>query len=116
MKTVDGYYESEVKFIIDSSLKALVENPKRKFIYVEQYVTQTLPSPACLFLLFSAIIVLLVLHVLHLVLFSVVFFVVTNGRAFFTRWWYDPNTSDQQREQMKKVVSEGRWEFVLGRS
>jgi hypothetical protein len=70
LETVEGYYQSAVKHIIDTSLAALIANPTRKFIYVEQ--------------------------------------------AYFTLWWNDPNTSDQQRAQMKQVVSEGRWEFIIG--
>jgi hypothetical protein len=70
LQTVTGYYQSQVKHIIDTSLQALLDNPKRKFIYVEQ--------------------------------------------SFFTRWWYDPNTSDAQRTSLKKVVDNGQWEFVLG--
>jgi len=70
LQTIEGYYQSEVKHIIDTTLAALLENPSRKFIYVEQ--------------------------------------------AYFTLWWNDPNTSDQQRAQMKQVVNEGRWEFIIG--
>jgi hypothetical protein len=68
LMTIEGYYQSQVKHIIDTSLAAMLANPSRKFIYVEQ--------------------------------------------AYFTLWWNDPNTSDQQRAQMKQVVSEGRREFV----
>jgi hypothetical protein len=70
LETVEGYYQGQVKHIIDTSLAALIANPARKFIYVEQ--------------------------------------------AYFTLWWNDPNTSDQQRAQMKQVVSQGRWEFIIG--
>jgi len=70
LETVEGYYHSQVKHIIDTALACLIDNPVRKFIYVEQ--------------------------------------------AYFTLWWYDPNTSDQQRTQMKQVVSQGRWEFIIG--
>jgi len=36
LETIEGYYSSEVKNILDTVLEALVANPDRKFIYVEQ--------------------------------------------------------------------------------
>eukprot|EP00026_Physarum_polycephalum_P013878 Phypoly_transcript_14331.p1 GENE.Phypoly_transcript_14331~~Phypoly_transcript_14331.p1 ORF type:complete len:219 (-),score=21.47 Phypoly_transcript_14331:218-874(-) len=38
LKTIDGYYESEVKHILDTVVSSLAANPNRTFIYVEQYV------------------------------------------------------------------------------
>lgn len=70
LKTIEGYYESEVRSILDTTVAALIENPKRKFIYVEQ--------------------------------------------AFFYRWWVDKRTSNQQREDLRKLVKNGQWEFVIG--
>jgi len=36
LMTVEGYYLSQVKNILDTSVASLVANPQRKFIYVEQ--------------------------------------------------------------------------------
>jgi hypothetical protein len=34
--TIDGYYEQQVKNIFDTTVASLMQNPERKFIYVEQ--------------------------------------------------------------------------------
>eukprot|EP00026_Physarum_polycephalum_P001546 Phypoly_transcript_01548.p1 GENE.Phypoly_transcript_01548~~Phypoly_transcript_01548.p1 ORF type:complete len:1071 (+),score=169.08 Phypoly_transcript_01548:77-3289(+) len=34
--TIDGYYQQQVKHILDTTVASLMENPDRKFIYVEQ--------------------------------------------------------------------------------
>lgn len=35
-------------------------------------------------------------------------------RAYFTRWWFAETTSEIQRNNLRQLVKEGRWEFVLG--
>jgi hypothetical protein len=45
-----GYYESEVKHILDTVVSSLAADPNRTFIYVEQYISPLLPlsSPSSL--------------------------------------------------------------------
>jgi lysosomal alpha-mannosidase len=35
LRTVDQYYNTEVQFIFDTCIRALLNNPDRKFTYVE---------------------------------------------------------------------------------
>jgi Glycosyl hydrolases family 38 N-terminal domain len=69
-QTIDGYFEDQVHYVIDTAIEALMVNPTRKFIYVEQ--------------------------------------------AYFWRWWHAESTTDIQRDNLRSLVKQGRWEFVLG--
>ncbi|KAK7113101.1 lysosomal alpha-mannosidase-like [Littorina saxatilis] len=66
--TVDQYYYERVQYILDSVIPELVNDPSKRFIYVEI--------------------------------------------AFFSRWYREQN--DFMRHTVKRLVSEGRLEFILG--
>lgn len=76
LKTVDQYYygskpliqKAGVQYILDSVVRALDEDPERRFIYVES--------------------------------------------AFFFKWWN--NQSDRIKDIVRKLVNEGRLEFIGG--
>jgi hypothetical protein len=36
LKTIEGYYEDAIHYVLDTTIQALMTNPERKFIYVEQ--------------------------------------------------------------------------------
>eukprot|EP00999_Lentomonas_sp_LEN2_P002732 NODE_604_length_1334_cov_3.290804_g565_i0.p1 GENE.NODE_604_length_1334_cov_3.290804_g565_i0~~NODE_604_length_1334_cov_3.290804_g565_i0.p1 ORF type:complete len:402 (+),score=70.58 NODE_604_length_1334_cov_3.290804_g565_i0:62-1207(+) len=70
LKTIEEYYEDEVRHIYDSVVEELQHDPSRTFIVVEV--------------------------------------------AFFSRWWTDSRTSDEQREQFRFYLENEQVEFTLG--
>jgi len=70
VQSIEEYYETQVRYIYDSTVASLIEDPSRTFIYVEQ--------------------------------------------AYFSRWWKDNRTSDQQRQQFTQLLQKKQIEFVIG--
>ena len=108
LKTIDQYYVGSnnsiqgacVQNVLDSLVPALVSNPDRKFIFVEQapffsfsFLVIPTPSPLCLFAEKIW-----------------VFDFLCQMQAFFQRWWRDQ--CEMIKGLVRKFISSGQLELM----
>ena len=94
--TIEDYYDLWVRYIYDQVIQALVENPARRFIVVEQ---GTYPLSA-----FAR-----ELRMSRGPTRSNLKYCV----AYFTIWW-EQTASELQKQQTRMLVKNGQLEFIIG--
>ena len=111
LKTVDGYYSSEVSRIINGVLASLKANPSRTFTWAttwaQGHLILEVHSPRPPYSEFT-------LFLFHIFILYLQWFLhpPPPPRIYLERWW--GSASETQKQTMKDLIANGQFELVSG--